>query len=173
MRYCDEGRGRDHFARSAWIDRRPRARGHQHQRAGPLERGDAGPALLGTTLIVADANGLVTKVRYDGLGRKTPEQYPDGNGTRWIYQACGGAMACPGVWNANVDSDAGTKDGPHTRTYYEVLERVEREGWDGEGTARLIYEDTAYNGWMDKSVRSPPELAGTPPLGGRKAAGGG
>jgi len=137
---------------------------------------------FGTTLSVTDANGLVTKIRYDGLGRKTLEQRPDGNGTRWIYQACGGAVSCPGVWNAtvalvtpayvitsyavsgaNVDSDAGTKDGPHTRTYYDVLERVlrvEREGWDGEGTARLIYEDTAYNGRGKLHKKSAPYFAG-------------
>jgi len=137
---------------------------------------------FGTTLSVTDANGLITKVRYDGLGRKTLEQHPDGNGTRWIYQACGGAVVCPGVWNlnvdlvtpryvitsyavsgANVDTDAGTKDGPHTKTYHDVLDRVlrvEREGWDGEGTARLIYEDTAYNGRGKLHKKSAPYFAG-------------
>jgi YD repeat-containing protein len=63
---------------------------------------------FGTTLSVTDANGLVTKIRYDGLGRKTLEQHPDGNGTRWLYQLCGGTVVCPGVWNANVDLPSST-----------------------------------------------------------------
>jgi RHS repeat-associated protein len=140
---------------------------------------------FGTPLSVTDANGRVTRYRYDALGRKTLEQRPDGNGTRWLYQQCSTTVVCAAVRNdqtgtdvvpayvvtsypvsgANVNTDAGTKDGPHTKAYFDNLEReirVERQGWDGDGVTRLVYEDTTYNNRGKLYRKSAPYYAGSP-----------
>jgi YD repeat-containing protein len=49
---------------------------------------------FGTPLSQTDANGLVTRWRYDGFGRRTLEQRPDGTGTRWVYDPCV-QVSCP------------------------------------------------------------------------------
>jgi RHS repeat-associated protein len=120
---------------------------------------------FGTPLSRSDANGLVTRWRYDGFGRKTLEQEPDGSGTRWLYETCNvdSATTCPpdtGIYRlkyrlthyevsgANVATDAGTKNGPYGRTYHDNLDRVvveESEGWDGAGAARPIRQMSKFD----------------------------
>jgi RHS repeat-associated protein len=136
---------------------------------------------FGGTLSVTDANGLVTRYRYDGLGRKLLAQGPDGNGTRWVYEYCsgtGGTATCRGVRNmvaeyvnpayvvtsypvagADAGTGAGDKDGPYTKTYFDMLNRVlrvETEGWDGAGAPMVIYQDTMYDMRGRLSARSEP-----------------
>ena len=118
---------------------------------------------FGTPLSRTDANGLVTRWRYDGFGRKVLEQEPDGGGTRWVYEYCTdpGATCPPAgaatlvyrlsryeVSGANVANDTGTKNGPYSRTYHDRVDHTvveESEGWDGAGAARPIRQMSQFD----------------------------
>jgi YD repeat-containing protein len=106
---------------------------------------------FGTPLSRSDANGLVTRWRYDGFGRKTLEQEPDGSGTpcpqagiyRLVYR-----LSHYEVSGANVATDAGTKNGPYSRSYHDNVDHAvveESEGWDGAGAARPIRQMSKFD----------------------------
>jgi RHS repeat-associated protein len=128
---------------------------------------------FGTPLSQSDTNGLTTRWRYDGLGRKTLEQRPDGTGKRWVYDRCVlASCAIAGtsasilynlssyeVAGASVANDAGTKSGPYSRSYHDRLDRVvveESEGWDGAGTARAVRQVSYYDTDLRLDRKTPP-----------------
>ena len=139
---------------------------------------------FGTPLSQTDANGLVTRWRYDGFGRKTLEQEPDGGGTRWLYETCDvGGLTCPSAGNAivayrlghyevsgaNVATDAGTKNGPYLRTYHDRVDHTvlaESEGWDGAGAARPIRQMSTFDSRGRLEQKSRPYYADQGPTAG-------
>ena len=118
-------------------------------------------AKFGTLTKLTGPNGLSTTWQYDGFGRKTLEARADGMRTRWEYFYCsgvhGGTAACPTVGGAAgkwllqetpLASDGVTQNGPRSRLYFDALGReirAETQGFDGVGTAPVIYKDTQYD----------------------------
>jgi RHS repeat-associated protein len=98
---------------------------------------------------VTDANGLVSTISYDSLGRKVTQVHPDGNKTLWRYEYC--RLLFPGaspvgrctphigpngipqpdvpnqaalrIFEQPVNA-AGIPNGPQSITYYDPLGRV-------------------------------------------------
>lgn len=107
--------------------------------------------VFGQLLSSEDANNLITRWAYDGLGRKTLEVRPDGNGTVWTYEYCsginGGQTSCPTQLNTGSPQQVAAYpayvvtelpvagpinytaqtfhhiNGAYTKTYYDVLNR--------------------------------------------------
>jgi RHS repeat-associated protein len=125
-------------------------------------------ARFGKVTQLTGPNGLVTEWKYDGFGRKVLEKRADGTGTKWEYLYCagvnGGSASCPTIAGAAgkyvivttpvgapIDLAAGTTgaaNGPYTKVYADALNREirsETQGFDGSGSAALIYKDTGYN----------------------------
>jgi len=129
-------------------------------------------------------NALVTQWAYDSLGRKRVELRADGTGATWAYQYCttiaGGTDGnCPTIAGAVgsfsvtetpvkgpidlVAQTTGAAIGPYSKTYFDALSRpirAETQGFDGNGSARRIFQDTEYDSIGRVSRKSRPYFQG-------------
>jgi RHS repeat-associated protein len=132
-------------------------------------------------------NGLATSWAYDSFGRKVLEKRADGNGTKWEYARCPdesgcaatvvdpstGAVTGQSVFAVKVTPVAapidlaarttGPTNGPYSKSYYDASERVirtETQGFDGSGSAPLVYQDTLYNALGQAYAASTPYSPG-------------
>ena len=140
-------------------------------------------ARFGAVTKLTGPNGLSTEWKYDGFGRKVLEKRADGTGTKWEYLFCsgvnGGTASCPTVAGAAgkylvrttpvagpIDMAAGTTgaaNGPSSTVYFDGLGRdirTETQGYDGNGAAATIYQDTEYNALGQVKRVSKPYFAG-------------
>ena len=105
-------------------------------------------SLRGQQSKVTDPNGLMTLTRYDKLGRKVAEQYPDGTKTIWTYAASSaGGIAVTTRTTAGAEAVVETD-----RLGREVLKRVKVSD---NGTLRWSCVNTVYDtrGRVDKVSR--------------------
>ncbi len=129
-------------------------------------------------------NGLTTRWSYDGAGRKTLEQRPDGTGTAYSYLYCatpsggpgiqGGTAACPTVGadaavyrvqSTPLGPDGQTANGPLVISYRDRRDREiaqDTQGFDGS----LIRVTTFYDalGRVTQTSRPFFVTGGTPAL---------
>lgn len=116
-------------------------------------------ARFGLLTKLTGPNGLSTSWEYDNFGRKTKETLADGTYTTWVYRFCtdagatcastnvGGAVAKYEILQTPFATN-GTQNGSYTRTIYDSLNRVIRvqvQGFDGQGPAPTLNQDTEYD----------------------------
>ena len=115
-------------------------------------------ARFGTLTSLTGPNGLTTTWQNDSFGRKTRETRSDGTYTTWAYKLCTETGAnCPGpiagaasTWVLISQSYAvnGATNSPEQRQYHDALNRIVRsqtQGYDGNGAAPTLVQDTEYN----------------------------
>lgn len=96
---------------------------------------------LGLPLTVTGPNNRTISNQYDGFGRLTRTDFPDGNWTTVTYSKCG-AADCPPDAKYFVHQQA--SNAPPVKTYYDMLDREIRSETVGfSGTT--IFQDRVYN----------------------------
>ncbi|HIP20807.1 MAG TPA: hypothetical protein EYG70_06760, partial [Sulfurimonas sp.] len=76
---------------------------------------------FGTVTYLKDANGLVTRWKYDGMGRKIESTAPDGVKTTWTHLWDSGRTR--GIKNSIYSVGISSAGKPFTKTYYDSLGR--------------------------------------------------
>jgi len=145
-------------------------------------------ARFGGVVQTTGPNGLKITQAYDEFGRQTGQMRPGGFGSRTSYDLCSGVnggtlAACPTINGApakwaitntplsGITADATGKldfskavaSGPYMRVYFDSLGReirTETQGFDGNGTSRLVYVDTRRNALGDVTGKSQAYFAG-------------
>lgn len=97
---------------------------------------------------ITDANGRVTQLGYDVLGRERSRITPDGYTIDTDIARCGGSVACPmvngiaAVTRVQVTSPVS----PTATEYHDALGRTLRRATIGFDGVTEIYQDTHYDG---------------------------
>ena len=104
-------------------------------------------ARTGAPLSVIDPNGLASTFNYDGFGRKTRENFPDGTYSDWTYQYCtgvnGGSASCP--THAKYVVQMTPSNGPWVKTYFDALDRAIRTETQGFNGSSIVRQDTTFD----------------------------
>lgn len=116
---------------------------------------------LGHALTTTDANNLVTKYYYDGMGRPVKTEYPDGNWVTTEYKKCSSSFNCPS-FAVHLIIVKSSNAQPIVK-YYDLLNRelrTEQTGFDG----RKIFADITYNNIGLITQRSKPYFSTETPI---------